>query len=100
MGATTSTLENDIESVAGKMFENNLYTEGSLSTLPEKSTETRWNQAPAEVYLTVIDSPDHHIQQTNNDCSYDIEYVKSSSSEEVNLSIHDYNYGKLSVHFL
>ncbi|KAI3975116.1 hypothetical protein MKX01_031096 [Papaver californicum] len=73
MGATTSTLESDIESAVTKMFENNLYTGGSLSISSERSTEIRLNQAPAEIYLTAIDSPDHHIQHTNNDCSYDIE---------------------------
>lgn len=71
MGETTSTLENDIESAVTEMFGKKLSTGGSLSILSE-NTERRLNQAPAETYMNVIDSPDPHIQNTNNDPSYDI----------------------------
>ncbi|KAI3978541.1 hypothetical protein MKX01_015716 [Papaver californicum] len=97
MGATTSTLENDIESSVRKLFENNIYEEGAplpISSAAAFNGEyTTPIHAPEDIYLTVVDSsPDHHSQHIDIDYNYNTEYLTVDSPQIQQNSIHNDNY--------
>ncbi|RZC87732.1 hypothetical protein C5167_028186 [Papaver somniferum] len=101
MGATTSTLENDIESSVRKLFENNIYEEGAplpISSAAAFNREyTTSTHAPGDIYLTIVDSPpDRHIQHMDIDYNYNSEYltVDSPQIQHNNTNNDNYNYSE------
>ncbi|KAI3868503.1 hypothetical protein MKX03_035676 [Papaver bracteatum] len=101
MGATTSTLENDIESSVRKLFENNIYEEGAplpISSAAAFNKEyTTSTHTPEDIYLTIVDSPpDRHIQHTDIDYNYNSEYltVDSPQIQHNNTNNDNYNYSE------
>ncbi|KAI3930823.1 hypothetical protein MKX01_037269 [Papaver californicum] len=97
MGATTSTLENDIESLVRKLFQNNIYEEGALLPISSSAAFNREYttpiHAPEDIYLTVVDSPpDHHIQHIDIDYNYNSECLTVDSPQIQHNSIPNDNY--------